>query len=308
MFVSETAVLDPAAWSPGAYRRLSRVANEDGHLTVLALDHRDALRAEFNADDPDSVPAEKLTQFKVDIAKAMSDTPSAVMLEPEYGLPQMLLDGSVHRGVGVFGALESQGYNAVTEDGSVATNEFLADWSADHLVRMGGDGAKILVLYRPDRGDHTAAQERFIRAAVGQAHAAGLPILVEPVPFELVDAEDRRRVVIGSARRIAPIGPMIVKAPFPGVGACSELNDAAAPHPWALLSWGVPYEEFRDQLAEAVEHGCSGFMVGRALWREALDPSTRAEAVEEFVKPRFAELCAIASGGSSVFDRVNRKV
>lgn len=278
----------------------------EGHLTVLALDHRDALRAEFDAKDPDSVAAETLTRFKIDIAQALADAPSAVMLEPEYSLPEMLMDGSVPGSVGVFGALESQGYNAVGSDGGVAVNEFMPNWSADQLVRMGGDGTKILVLYRPDRGSHTQAQEAFIAAAVAQAHHAGLPLLVEPVPFELTDAADRRRVIEESARRISPIGPMIVKAPFPGPGACAEFNDAAGPHPWAVLSWGVPYEEFRDQLAEAVEHGCSGFMVGRALWREALDPATRAEAIEELVKPRFAELCAIASRGPSVFNRVSR--
>ena len=281
------------------------MTTDAGHLTVLALDHRDALRVEFNAGDPDSVLPETLTRFKADMARALAGAPSAVMLEPEYSLPQMLMDGSVHGSVGVFGALESQGYNAVGPDGGVAVNEFMPNWSADQLVRMGGDGSKILVLYRPDRGDHTHAQEAFITEAVTQAHQAGLPILVEPVPYELADASDRRHVIVESARRIARMGPMIVKAPFPGPGACAEFNDAAGPHPWALLSWGVPYEEFRDQLAEAVEHGCSGFMAGRALWREALDPVTRSEAIEEFVKPRFAELSAIASRGPSVFNRVS---
>ncbi len=303
MFVTRS--LDPAVWSSGAFRRLSRLTTGAGHLAVLALDHRDALRAEFDESDPDSVLPETLTRFKIDIARALAGAPSAVMLEPEYSLPQMLVDGSVPGSVGVFGALESQGYNAVGPDGGVAINELMPNWSADQLVRMGGDGTKILVLYRPDRGDHTEAQEAFIQAAVAQAHHAGLPILVEPVPFELADAVDRRRVIVESARRIALIGPMIVKAPFPGPGACAEFSEAAGPHPWALLSWGVPYEEFRDQLAEAVEHGCSGFMVGRALWREALDPATRSEAIEEFVKPRFAELSAIATRGPSVFSRVS---
>lgn len=295
--------LDPTNWSVGAYRRLARVTNGDGHFNVLAVDHRDALRAEFNADDPDSVPADVLTQFKADMITSCGESPSATMLEPEYSLPQLLQSGTVPASLGVFGALEAQGY-LTNPDGSASINDFMPDWSADQLVRMGGDGAKILVLYRHDRGDHTEAQDAFIRAAVAQAHEAGLPILVEPVPYDMADAADRRTVVIESARRIAPMGPMILKVPFPGVGACVDLDEATGSHPWALLSWGVPYEEFRDQLAEAVEHGCAGFTVGRALWREALATETRAEAVEQYVKPRFAELCAIASRGKSVFESV----
>ncbi|MGI9608951.1 MAG: hypothetical protein ACR2NL_01520 [Acidimicrobiia bacterium] len=295
--------LDPSAWSVGAYRRLARVVNTDGHFNVLAVDHRDALRAEFDPVDPDSVSPAALTQFKADMIAGLGGAPSAVMLEPEYSLPQLLQTRSVPASVGVFGALEAQGYH-LDPDGSASVNDFMTNWSADQLVRMGGDGAKILVLYRHDRADHTEAQDRFIQAAVTQAHHAGLPILVEPVPYDVADASDRQRVIVESARRIAPMGPMILKVPFPGRNASAELNAATGTHPWALLSWGVPYEEFRDQLAEAVEHGCAGFTVGRALWREALATETRAQAVEDYVRPRFAELCAIASRGSSVFDTV----
>jgi tagatose 1,6-diphosphate aldolase len=271
------------------------------------VDHRDALRAEFNPDGPDSVPAQTLTQFKADMIAGCGDLPSATMLEPEYSLPQLLLNQAVPASLGVFGALEAQGY-LTNPDGTASVNDFMPNWSADQLVRMGGDGAKILVLYRHDRGDHTDAQDAFIRAAIAQAHEAGLPILVEPVPYDMGDAEDRRTVIVESARRIAPMGPMILKVPFPGTGSCRELDEATGPHPWALLSWGVPYAEFREQLAEAVEHGCSGFTVGRALWREALAEDGRAQAVEELVRPRFAELCAIASGGRSVFERVQSPI
>ncbi len=298
------AEIDRDRWSVGAYRRLSRVTNADGHFNVLAVDHRDALRSEFDPDDPGSVSAETLTQFKADMIAGLGDAPSGVMLEPEYSLPQLLRTRSVPASIGVFGALEAQGYHHSGADGSASVNDFMPDWSADQLMRMGGDGAKILVLYRHDRGDHTGAQDRFVRAAVSQAHHAGLPLLVEPVPYDIADAADRQKVIVESVRRIAPMGPMILKVPFPGGGACEELNDATGSHPWALLSWGVPYPEFRDQLSEAVEHGCAGFTVGRALWREALAPDTRAQAVEDYVKPRFAELCVIASRGRSVFDTV----
>ncbi len=297
---------DPVAhlWSTGAYRRLGRLTNAHGHLNVLAVDHRDALRLEFDDHNPASVGGDILTRFKADITAGLGAAPSAVMLEPEYSLPQLLLDGTVAPTIGVVGALEAQGYHANRADGVVAINHFLDDWSAGQLLRMGGDGAKILVLYRPDRDHHAAAQERFVGEAVAQAHEAGLPLLVEPVPFGLVGASDRRTTVVESARRIASIGPMILKLPFPGSGACADLDAAADPNPWALLSWGVPYEEFRDQLAEAVENGCSGFMVGRALWREALAPETRPAVIEQLVRPRFAELCEIASRGRSVYDRV----
>ncbi|NNE96980.1 MAG: hypothetical protein HKN24_13220, partial [Acidimicrobiales bacterium] len=117
-------VLDPHRWSVGAYRRLGRVTNEEGHFNVLAVDHRDALRSEFDADDPSSVSANTLTQFKADMIAGVGDTPSAVMLEPEYSLPQLLENRMVPAAVGVFGALESQGYHT-NSDGSASVNDFL---------------------------------------------------------------------------------------------------------------------------------------------------------------------------------------
>ncbi len=51
--------------------------------------------------------------------------------------------------------------------------------------------------------------------------------------------------------------------------ACAEL-DAAVDGPWVLLSAGVTFEGFRTQVDVAADHGCSGFMAGRAIWGDAV--------------------------------------
>ena len=40
--------------------------------------------------------------------------------------------------------------------------------------------------------------------------------------------------------------------------------------PWTLLSGGDSFEVFEKQLRVACHNGCSGFLVGRALWQEAV--------------------------------------
>jgi tagatose-1,6-bisphosphate aldolase len=37
-----------------------------------------------------------------------------------------------------------------------------------------------------------------------------------------------------------------------------------------LLSAGVTFEGFRTQIDVAADHGCSGFMAGRAIWGDAV--------------------------------------
>ena len=51
--------------------------------------------------------------------------------------------------------------------------------------------------------------------------------------------------------------------------ACADLDDAVD-GPWVLLSAGVTFEGFRTQVDVAADHGCSGFMAGRAIWGDAV--------------------------------------
>ena len=283
----------------GGAERGSILAGPSGRFTIVALDHRDALRAEFDALAPaDPGPGagrggdrgtDELRRFKADVLAAVGRAPvrpSAVMLEPEYSLPD--LRSAVPDGVAVTCALEAQGYLADPSAG----NDLLDGWSPARVRSVGADGAKLLVLYRHDRGSFTAAQEALVAGVVAEAAEAGVPALIEPVPVDVVDADDRRRVIVEAARRLAPLGPMVLKLPFPGVGACPEVTEAAGPHPWVLLSWGVAYDEFRAQLTEAMDAGCAGFAAGRALWREAVDPVARAEFLAGVFQDRLAELIA----------------
>ena len=102
------------------------------------------------------------------------------------------------------------------------------------------------------------------------------------------------------------MGDMLLKLPFPGKGACSDLTARCGSRPWALLSWGVTFEEYEEQLAEAASNGCSGFTVGRALWREAVAPAGRAEFNQAVLPARFADLTTLARVGTPWTDAVNR--
>lgn len=270
------------------------LATASGRFTIAALDHRDALVAEFERVG-DGSGTDALKRFKADVLAAVGAAPtkpSAVMLEPEYSLPE--LADAVPEGVGITCALEAQGYF----DAPDAGNTLMEGWSPARVRTVGADAAKLLVLYRHDRGEFTAAQERLVAEVSAQAAEAGVPALIEPVPVDVVDDADRREVIVNAARRIGALGPMILKLPFPGVGACAEVTEAAGPHDWVLLSWGVSFDEFTAQLTEAMAAGCSGFAVGRALWREAVDPAGRAEFLAGTFQDRLAELIEIVESAT----------
>ena len=289
-------MIDTAALAP--------LTDERGRLCVLALDHRDSLRVEFDAESPDSVPTDVLVQFKVDVVAAFGDRPSAVMLDPELSIEQILTAGKLPAGVGSLCALEAQGYLG---DPEARTNRLLEGWSPARAAEVGASAAKLLILYRPDRGAATTAQEDLVREVVDGCGEAGLPVFVEPVPYDVEDVEDRERTVIESARRIGALGPDVIKMPFPSASetperwdsACRRLDEVTE-QPWAVLSWGAPFEVFRDQVLSACANGCSGFMAGRAIWREAIDPTDRAATLGDVALPRFDQLVDACSEATPI--------
>ena len=82
----------------------------NGRFCVLAIDHRDSMRAFLSPDDPAAVSPERLTSLKIDVIREASRLATGVMLEPEYSIPQVLEAGALAEGVGFCAALESQGY------------------------------------------------------------------------------------------------------------------------------------------------------------------------------------------------------
>jgi 5-dehydro-2-deoxygluconokinase len=300
------------ALTPGKVRGLSATSSEEGIFRVLAIDHRDSLRVFIAPDDPLSISDATLIETKLDLLRQLGREATAVMLDPEYSVAQAITTRSLVGRVGFLAAVEGQGYLV---DPAARQTDLLEGWSVEKAKRVGASAIKMLVLYRPDGGAATTEQDEIISQVIADCGRHDIPLFLEPLPYTYgeeasVDSPEfaamRRRVVIDTVRRLGALGPDILKVPFPvdtrfeedrrvWAEACGEL-DAASPVPWVLLSGGDPYELFREQLLVASRAGASGFLVGRALWGEyvAAGPADKPRLMEEVVRPRFAELSAIA--------------
>ena len=269
----------------------------NGRFGVLAMDHRDSLRTFLAPDDPGSVTRQAIVNLKRDLLEGLAAGATGVMLEPEYSIP-LVSEGLLPPGVGFTAALEAQGYVADPEAGPVS---LLDGWSVQAAADSGAAAAKLLGFYRPDR-PHASAQERTVSDILAECRRVGLPLLLEPMHYDLRDPAARPQIVLDTVDRFAPMGPDVLKLPFPidaghdadrsrWAAACSEISTRCE-MPWTLLSGGGGFESYRSQLETAMESGCSGFTVGRALWGEAaLAPATeRPRAIAEVIAPRLASL------------------
>lgn len=295
---------------PGKTRALQTTSTPQGIFNILAIDHRDSLRVLLNPDDPNGIPVTEVTELKLTVIEALASLATAVMLEPEYSAAQAIVSGALPGQVGFLAAVEAQGYFGSRQ------NTLLSGWSVAKAKRLGAGGIKLLILYRPDAGEATTHQEELARAVIADCARHDIPLFLEPLAYPLDPAmpktspeytHQRRQLVIETVRRLGALGPDILKIQFPidanhsmdeGLWreACQELNEVA-PVPWALLSDGVPYEIFKKQVQIGCEAGGSGFMIGRALWREVISApkSDRTAALTKFAIPRFKELTDIAN-------------
>lgn len=298
--------------SIGKARSLQASSTKEGIFSILAIDHRDALRILIEPKSPDSVSEKQLTDLKLDVVEAIAPFASAVLLDPLYSLAQGIQTHAIPGHIGLLTSLEEQGYLG---DPDARQTPILKNWGIEKAKRLGANGVKLLLLYHPDAGVATQKQEALVSALVEECRKFEIPLFLEPILYSLDPkiekrseefAEIRPDLIIESVRKLTALEPDILKVEFPvdprfqtnhrvWSKACSLINQVSTA-PWVLLSAGDPYSIFKEQLQIACEAGCSGFMVGRAVWREAIDlhGEKRTIFLAETAVQRFKELASIA--------------
>ena len=271
------------AYRLGTRRGLEACATAGGRFVVLALDHRQNLRHELRPDSPETVTYDEMVEFKLAVVRSLASSASGVLLDPEVGAGQAIASGALPGSTGLLVAIEATGYEGPP---TARVSRVLPGWSAAAAKRIGASAAKLLVYYHPD-AVNAADQERLVAEVAAACRDADLALFVEPLSFSLdggkLAGEERRRVVIETARRLTALGGDVLKAEFPygtdvadevrWADACAEL-DATSRVPWVLLSGGVDDATFEAQVRVAGDAGASGALVGRSVWAPA---ATEAE-------------------------------
>jgi tagatose 1,6-diphosphate aldolase len=262
--------------SIGKLRGLQQICSARGTITALALDHRQNLRKA----NPAFLKDEELSRFKLDVVSALADEGTAVLLDPEVSAAQAIAQGAIPKEVGLVVALESTGY---TGEATARRAQIIPGWSVQKARRMGASAIKLLVYYHPDSPSAQEIEE-FTSKVAEDCQKVDLTFMLEPLSYSLdqdkrLTSEEKRYVVVETARRLTRLNIDILKAEFPldindndeskWMGACHEIS-AASQTPWILLSAAVDYDTFVRQVTVACNAGASGIAVGRAVWKEAV--------------------------------------
>lgn len=281
--------------SIGKIRGLQQIANPDGILTMCAMDHRGSLRNMIDAKHPGEVSYAEIVKRKLELCSNLAEYASAVLLDPIFGAAQGISHGVLPKSTGLLVSIEASGYSGEKEH---RLTELLSGWSVEKIKRMGASAVKILVDYRPDLKDLASQQRDTVNRVAKECIKYDLPFLVEPKSYpvgsEINNPQEfaavKGELVIQTARDITSLPIDVLKAEFPAdlrykkdkaelIELCRQL-DRASQVPWVILSAGVDFELFCQQVEIACQAGASGFLGGRAIWQEVMPINNAQERVK----------------------------
>jgi tagatose 1,6-diphosphate aldolase len=283
--------------TPGKLAGLNAVSDARGVIAAAAMDQRGSLQKSLGQARGAQADAHDLEVFKTLVTDVLTQRASAILLDPEFGLP-----ASKHRhGKGLLLAYEKTGYDAATPG---RLPDLLDHWSVGRLKAAGADCIKILLYYTPfDKPEINDVKHAFIERVGAECRAHDIPFFCEFVGYD-ADGGDEKSVeyarkkpsiVSGTMKKFSdpvfgidvlkvevPIAMEFVEGTksFKGTSAYTRaealqhFRDSAATTtlPFIYLSAGVSNPVFIETLELAVESGTSfnGVLCGRATWKDGI--------------------------------------
>jgi len=252
-----------------AVKSLDDIASPNGSFSIIAMDQRSSLRHMFTAVGRAGTD-EELRQAKVDVARVLTPVASGLLSDPTFGVPAIGAADALAPTCGLLVASEPP--ERRTYHGEPRTHRDPA-LDARWVLEQGGDALKFIVQLRGDRPKPAPGEPDLVAECVAVCTELIRDCRGQGVP-----------VVIGNLE-------------YPGSPeACSRLASVLK-RPWAVLSAGVPFDQFKHAVRIAFdEGGAAGFIAGRSVWREAveLDGGARQQFLTDVAKPRLERLTAVA--------------
>jgi len=304
--------------TPGKQKGMKAVSDSRGVIAAAAMDQRGSLKSAIAKEkgiDKKDVPAQMLEEFKTIVTRVLTPHASAILLDPEYGLPAAKARSS---NAGLLLAYENSGYDN-TRPGRLP--DLLDVWSVRRLVAAGSDAIKILLYYTPfDPSEVNDIKHAWVERIGGECIASDVPFFLEFVGYVengdekgIEYAKKKPEIVSKSMEEFSkpqyavdvlkvevPVNMAFVagsKANKGETASAAYTRDqakehfrraaAAAKKPFIYLSAGVNNDVFAETLELAAESGVefSGVLCGRATWKEGIPVYAKqgAKALEDWL-------------------------
>lgn len=286
--------------TPGKQRGLKAVSDSRGVIAAAAMDQRGSLKsaiAKAKGIDKGAVTSQMLEEFKSTVTRVLTPYASAILLDPEFGLPAARQRA---KNAGLLLAYENSGYDN-TRPGRLP--DLLDIWSVRRLVAAGADCIKILLYYTPfDPPAINEIKHAWVERIGSECAAVDAPFFLEMVGYEeggdekgigfarkkpdvvtrTLEEFSKPQYAVDVLKVEVPINMAFVAGTKSCKGESAYTRDeakehfrraaAAAKKPFIYLSAGVDNDVFAETLEVAAESGVnfSGVLCGRATWKEGI--------------------------------------
>jgi tagatose 1,6-diphosphate aldolase len=287
--------------SEGKIKHLNALSNSKGVIAAAAMDQRGSLRkaiAKAKGVAEEQISDEQMTEFKVAVSKVLTPYASAILLDPEFGLPAAKVRA---KNAGLLLAYEESGYDN-TKPGRLP--DLLPHLSVKRIKDMGADAVKVLIYYTPfEKQEINDVKHAFIERIGAECETYEIPFFLEFVGYDPAGGDEKGfdfarkkpEVVVRSMEEFGkpqykvdvlkvevPVNAQFVEGSkeFKGQAAYSRKEalehyrraSQVAQKPFIYLSAGVSNPQFVESLNMAAEAGTdySGVLCGRATWKDGI--------------------------------------
>jgi tagatose 1,6-diphosphate aldolase len=279
--------------TPGKLAGLKSVSNERGVIAAAAMDQRGSLKKALGP----SATEKDLIDFKIAVSEVLTRYASAILLDPEWGLPAA---EARNKRSGLLLAYEKTGYDKQTPG---RLPDLLDLWSVRRLKQAGADCIKILLYYSPSDPKNINELKHAWTERIGDECVANdIPFFLEIIGYEegldeksLEYAKKKPEIVMAYMHEFSkpkynvdvlklevPINMKFVEdtRSFKGELAYTRAkalewfrkSSEVTEKPFIYLSAGVSNAEFSETLELAGESGVkyNGVLCGRATWADGV--------------------------------------
>src|ERR1700675_2894131 len=175
--------------SAGKLRHMKALSNSAGVIAAAAMDQRGSLQKSLAAGkgvDKKLITDEMMSEFKVAVTKVLTPHASAILLDPEWGLPAAKARSS---NAGLLLAYEKTGYD---KTGPGRLGDLLDNWSVRRLKEAGADCIKILLYYTPfDPKDVNDKKHTWAQRIGDECIAHDIPFFLEFVGYDADGGDEK---------------------------------------------------------------------------------------------------------------------
>jgi tagatose 1,6-diphosphate aldolase len=325
--------------TPGKLAGLKAVSDSRGVIAAAAMDQRGSLKKSLAKEKGVAeVPDSALEEFKSLVTHVLTQHASAILLDPEFGLPA----SRRRNGKGLLLAYEKTGYDAALPG---RLPDLLDLWSVRRLKEAGADCIKILLYYTPYENSRVNdLKQAWVERIADECRAHDIPFFLELVGYG-VNGEDEKSVAFAKRKPDIVTGSMeefgkerygvdVLKVEVPiqmefvsgtksfkGEEAYTRKEAlehfriaASSTHkPFIYLSAGVSNPVFIETLELAGESGATfnGVLCGRATWKDGIAVYAKqgAKAFEDWLNTKGVEnienVNKALKAAHSWYDKVN---